>query len=200
MSIIRIAGERDCEQISHIYAPIVHNTVISFEEEAPSAAVMEQRIQSTLPTHPWLVAERDGEIMGYAYASAHHSRAAYRWAADVSVYIGNNYRRRGIGRALYAALFRLLEIQGFYNVYAGIALPNPGSMGLHEALGFTPVGVYRRVGFKHGRWIDVGWWELALREASLPNSSPLPFCDLCHSDRCGQALQAGTEILRLYSA
>ncbi len=200
MSHVRIADERDCGQISHIYAPIVRDTAISFEEEVPSATVFEQRMQATLPTHPWLVAEGGGDIMGYAYASAHHSRAAYRWSADVSVYIDSNYRRRGIGRALYTALFRLLEIQGLYTVYAGIALPNPGSRGLHESLGFTLVGIYRQVGFKHGRWIDVGWWELALRERSLPDSSPLPFSDIRHSDHCGQALQAGTALLRSYSA
>ncbi len=196
MSNVRIATEGDAEQIGSIYAPIVRNTTISFEEEPPSADECGRRIQSTLTTHPWLVAESNGDILGYAYASAHSGRAAYRWSADVSVYIADAHRRRGVGHALYTALFRLLEIQGMYNLYAGIALPNPGSIGLHESFGFTPVGIYRNVGYKHGSWIDVGWWERTLREHSLPGSAPFFFPDVCHSYECSQALLAGTAILQ----
>ena len=109
-----------------------------------------------------------GEILGYVYATQHRSRAAYQWVADVSVYIKAQTRRSGLGRALYMSLFELLRLQGFYQAYAGIALPNPASVGLHEALGFQSIGVYRSVGFKFGLWRDVGWWCLPLQTADTP--------------------------------
>jgi L-amino acid N-acyltransferase YncA len=133
--------------------------------------VIAERITHTLPTYPWLVSEEPDAVIGYAYASQHRSRAAYQWSADVSVYIHEGWRSQGVGRALYTALFALLRAQGFANVYAGIALPNRGSVALHEAMGMTPVGVYRRVGYKLGAWHDVGWWEGTLQ---LLTDSPTP--------------------------
>ena len=155
---------------------------ISFETVAPDAAEMASRIAATLPRYPWLVCEVGGVVAGYAYASQHRVRAAYQWAVDVAVYIDSRYHRQGLGRALYVALFRLLARQGIYNAYAGITLPNAKSVGLHEALGFVPVGVYREVGFKCGRWLDVGWWQLALmpKPAAEP-PAPTPFAELRQS-------------------
>src|SRR5262249_31987133 len=132
------------------------------ELEPPSVAEMGRRIRETLPTYPWLVFEEEGRVLGYAYASAHAPRAAYRWSVDLAVYIGRGARRRGGGRALYAALLRVLARQGYYRGFGGITLPNPGSVGLHEAMGFDAVGVYWAVGYKHGAWHDVGWWGLEL--------------------------------------
>jgi phosphinothricin acetyltransferase len=149
-----------------IYEPFVASTAVSFEEHPPGAEEMARRIATTSERYPWLVAEDDGEAAGYAYASAHRDRAAYRWACDVAVYVGERHRRRGLGRALYAALFELLERQGIQVACAGITLPNDPSVGLHEACGFEPVGVYRRIGWKSGRWRDVGWWQ---RELVTPN-------------------------------
>jgi L-amino acid N-acyltransferase YncA len=123
---------------------------------------MGDRIARVRATHPWLVAERSGEIAGYAYASPHHVRAAYRWAADVAVYVSRRHHREGVGRELYENLFARLRGQGVRVACAGVTLPNDASVGLHEALGFTPVGVYRKVGWKAGTWHDVGWWQLAL--------------------------------------
>ena len=163
---IRLATERDVEQTQAIYAPIVSNTAISFELEPPPLEEMRQRILKTLQKYPWLVCERDREILGYAYASEHRVRAAYQWSVDVSVYVNEKMRRAGIGRALYTSLFEILGLQGFYNAYAGITLPNPASVGLHESLGFRPIGVYRAVGYKVGKWHDVGWWHLPLKEPS----------------------------------
>jgi L-amino acid N-acyltransferase YncA len=148
--------------VQAIYGPEVAETVISFELDPPSVAEMGRRIRETLPTHPWLVLEEEGRVLGYAYASAHAARAAYRWSVDLAVYIGRDARRRGVGRALYASLIRVLVRQGFYNAYGGITLPNPGSVGLHEAMGFEPIGVYPGVGYKFGAWRDVGWWGLEL--------------------------------------
>src|SRR5262249_40805835 len=120
-------------------------------------------------SHPWLVCGIDGKVAGYAYATLHRARTAYQWSVDTSVYVHDGYWRRGVGRALYLSLFAILSAQGFFNAYAGIALPNAASVGLHESLGFTPVGTYRRVGYKLGSWHDVGWWQRAL---NAPVESP----------------------------
>ena len=136
---------------------------------------MAARIARAQATHPWLVAEQEGEVAGYAYGCPHRSRAAYRWAADVSVYVAEARRGRGLGRALYEELIGRLRRQGFHVACAGITLPNETSVRLHERLGFTPVGVYRRIGWKSGAWRDVGWWQLELRPAgNEPPPEPLP--------------------------
>ena len=172
---IRPATPQDAAGILAIYAQIVRDTAISFEVEPPTVPEMQQRISQTLLKYPWLVCERQGDSLGYVYASQHRARAAYQWATDVSVYIHADVHRSGIGRGLYTALFSLLHRQGFYNLYAGITLPNDGSVGLHEALGFQPVGVYRSVGFKFDAWHDVGWWHLPLRSDSQPSGPPATF-------------------------
>jgi len=159
---LRPAEPADAPALLAIYAPLVESTAVSFEDVPPSAEEMAARIVATLRTHPFLVAERQGTIAGYAYAGRHRARAAYRLSADVSVYVATEGRRRGVGRALYSALLEELARRGFHAAFAGIALPNPASVALHEALGFTPVGVYREVGFKLGRWHDVGWWQRLL--------------------------------------
>ena len=156
--------ERDAAAVAAIYAPHVVEGVASFETVPPDAAEMAGRIAATTRTHPWLVCEwPDGGVAGYVYAAVHNPRAAYQWSANVTVYIDARYRRKGIGRALYASLFAVLRLQGFYNAYGGITLPNAGSVGLHEATGFRLVGVYKEVGYKFDRWWDVGWWALALQ-------------------------------------
>lgn len=169
---IRFATPADAAQIQAIYAPFVRDTPVSFELDPPDEAEMQARVVKTLATHPWLVLERGGEVAGYAYASVHRERPGYQWSVDVSCYVGAEHRRRGIGRRLYLALFRVLRAQGFFNAYAGIALPNVASVALHESVGFLPVGIYRGVGFKLGRWHDTGWWSLRLQE--LPDSPAPP--------------------------
>jgi L-amino acid N-acyltransferase YncA len=154
---------QDAAACAAIYAPSVEHGIASFEERAPTAEQMGARIQTTSAGWPWLVAELDGAVAGYAYGSGHHTRPAYRWAADVSVYVDAAHHRRGVARALYVELLARLSDQGFYEVCAGISLPNPASVALHESLGFRPVGVYREIGFKFGRWWDVGWWQRTLR-------------------------------------
>ena len=168
---IRTATVDDCAAIAAVYAPVVEQTVISFEETPPDAGEMARRMLAR-PRLPWLVAEEDGTVVGYAYASAHRARAAYRWAADCSVYLAEGARGRGVGRSLYDALVPLVRDLGYVTLHAGITLPNPASVGLHEALGFVPVGVYRDVGFKAGAWHDVGWWQLRLREPPIPPAEP----------------------------
>ncbi|WP_420333672.1 arsinothricin resistance N-acetyltransferase ArsN1 family B [Roseibium sp.] len=175
---IRTATPADGETLAEIYAPYVRDTFISFETECPTAEEMARRIATTLEAFPWLVYEEDGDILGYAYAGKHRQRAAYQWSCDVTIYLAPSAQRRGIGRRLYKALFDILVRQGFAAAYAGITLPNEASVGIHEAMGFRPVGIYRGVGFKNGRWCDVGWWHLALQEPATPPEDPIPFPDL----------------------
>lgn len=172
-AVIRLAAEADAPALADIYGPIVASTAISFEIDPPDATEMRRRLADMLPALPWLVCELEGDAAGYAYASRHRVRAAYSWSVDVSVYVAPAYHRRGVGRGLYTSLFAILMAQGFFNAYAGVTLPNAASVGLHESLGFTPVGVYRHVGFKLGAWHDVGWWQLPLQALRHPAAAPL---------------------------
>jgi L-amino acid N-acyltransferase YncA len=166
--------KRDASGCAAIYAPHVEASPTSFEEDAPSAEEMAARIERVSTSHPWLVAERDGEPLGYAYACAHRERPAYRWATDVSVYVAEAQQRQGIGRALYEELFARLRLQRFRVACAGITLPNEASVVLHERLGFRAIGVYRGIGWKAGAWRDVGWWQLDLiPSGNEPPAEPL---------------------------
>ncbi len=189
-SLVRVAVAEDAQQILAIYAPFCADTPVSFEVQPPSAAEMRERITRILTSFPWLVWEKDGVVLGYAYASRHRERAAYQWSVDATVYVSAGARRQGIGRKLYNVLFQLLRRQGFYNAFAGITLPNPASVGLHEALGFKPLGVYRHVGYKLGAWHDVGWWQLELQEAGPPRRPPTEFAELRGSPEITRVLDA----------
>ena len=175
---IRPVDEADAEQILTIYGPIVTHSAISFEVAPPTVDEMRARISSTLARLPWLVCSEAEDLLGYAYASQHRQRAAYQWSVDVSVYVRAEAQRRGIGRTLYGSLFEILRSQGYYNAFAGITVPNEASIELHRRLGFEPVGVYRRVGYKLGRWHDVTWWQLMLRPADDFPSAPGKFATL----------------------
>ena len=177
-AILRVARPDDAGGIAAIYAPYVRDTAISFETEPPNEAEMHRRIKATLETHPWLVAEEAGRIMGYAYASQHRAREAYRWSCDVTVYLAEDARGRRLGTHLYTELIRILRAQGFRNAFAGIALPNPASVALHESVGFRHLGTYREVGFKLGAWQDVGWWQLSLSSEPSGPTEIIPFRDL----------------------
>jgi L-amino acid N-acyltransferase YncA len=157
--MIRYATPADAAGICRIYNPYVQDTVISFEEAPVPVAAMATRIEELLRTHPWHVAESDGEIAGYAYASPWRSRAAYRHAVETSVYVAQQHAGRGLGRALYGVLLQDLTQRGFHCAMGGIALPNPASIALHESMGFVEVGRFREVGWKFGRWVDVGYWQ-----------------------------------------
>lgn len=167
---------RDAAACASIYGPYVTGTAISFEERPPDEIAFAERIARISQSHPWLVADDGDVVSGFAYGCPHRQRAAYRWAVDVSVYVDSERRRRGAGRALYGTLLPLLQEQGFFIACAGVTLPNEGSVAFHESLGFTPVGVYRQIGFKLGRWWDVGWWQLQLREpgANAPGEPIAP--------------------------
>ncbi|MGE5286141.1 MAG: arsinothricin resistance N-acetyltransferase ArsN1 family B [Micromonosporaceae bacterium] len=167
----RPATAADAPAIRDIYAPIVLDTVISFEAEPPDAEEIRRRMTAGALRLPWLVAETADGVAGYAYAAPFRSRAAYRWSVETSVYLSESARGRGIGRRLYEQLLAELCTLGYVNAYAGIALPNEASVRLHEAVGFTPVSAFPAAGHKQGRWVDVGWWVRALRQ---PPGTPAP--------------------------
>lgn len=186
--MIRLAQPSDAQAIAQVYRPIVEETAISLELVPPSAEQLAARIAATLEWTPWLVREEDGCLQGYAYASRHRDRAGYQWSVDVSVYVDSRAHRRGVGRALYSSLFTLLRRQGFFVAHAGVTLPNLASVGLHEALGFRPIGVYPSVGYKLGAWRDVGWWQLPLSDRPAHPETPISLPQLCQTPGWDRAL------------
>jgi L-amino acid N-acyltransferase YncA len=161
---VRPATLADAAAVAAIYAPFVEQTAISFEEIPPTAEEFARRIEKSLSRWQWLVAEVDDDVAGYAYGSAHRERAAYRWSVEVSAYVDPRFQRRGIARTLYQTLFDDLAEKGYCTAFAGITLPNDASVGLHTAVGFEPIGVFRTIGWKFGRWHDVGWFQRRLRD------------------------------------
>lgn len=171
---VRAAMPSDADGIAAVYAPVVTDTWASFEEVPPAPAELRRRMR-TAPRLPWLVAADAGSVVGYAYASQHRARPAYRWSADCSVYICVDHRGRGLGRRLYEPLINALRDLGYVSAFAAIALPNQASVRLHEAMAFAQIGVFSEVGFKHGRWHDVGWWRRELRRPESEPGEPRPW-------------------------
>jgi L-amino acid N-acyltransferase YncA len=163
MANIRLATTDDAAAVAAIYAPYCEGSAVSFEQAAPTTAEMAQRIATVTTQRPWIVLEDDGAVVGYAYAGPHNERWAYRWSVNTAIYISRTHQRRGAGRALYSALFDLLRRLGHYKAIAGITLPNPASVGLHEAMGFELAGVYRDIGYKLGAWRDVAWYQASIQ-------------------------------------
>lgn len=175
---IRFATAADAAAIAEIYAPYVRSSTISFETEPPNAATMAERLAAS-PLHPWLVAtDEDGLVLGYAYATTFKARAAYRWTVETSVYLAGDQRGKGVGRLLYAALLATLKAQGYVQAIAVIALPNDGSISMHELVGFRRAGQLREVGWKAGAWLDIGYWQAELDEPSDPPAEVRPFADV----------------------
>ena len=175
---LRLATDDDAEGVAEIYGPIVASSPISFEIDPPDADEMRRRMRDLQPMYPWLVCESEGRIAGYAYAGSHGSRAGYLWSVNTSVYVHPAFHRRGVGTSLYRWLFEILVAQGFVMAFAGITLPNPGSVGLHESTGFRLVGVYQQSGFKDGVWYDVGWWQRPLQPAPSAPDRPRTMVEL----------------------
>lgn len=163
---VRLATPDDAASCAAIYRPYVERAAVSFEMEAPSTAEMRARIARTLERAPWLVVELDGTVRGFAYATRHRERPAYDWTAETTVYVDEAFTGRGVGQTAMTALLELLRLQGFHLAVAGITLPNPASVALHQALGFREVGVYPAIGWKLGRWHDTGWYAMELRPRS----------------------------------
>ena len=169
---MRLARADDAAACAAIYAPYVIDTAITFEHEPPSEAAMAERIATALGSHAWVVLDDGGRVSGYAYGGMFNFRSAYRWSCEVSIYVEPGRRRTGAGRLLYEDLFARLAARGYRTAVAGMTLPNEASTGLHEALGFEPVGVFRRIGFKHGRWHDVAWMQRPLGAGTADGGAP----------------------------
>jgi L-amino acid N-acyltransferase YncA len=167
-TVVRDATDDDAEPCAAIYAEYVTDTSVTFEYEPPSTAEMARRITTAQRRHAWLVLEEDGRIVGYAYAGPYKERAAYRWSCEVSVYLQRGRGRSGRGRLLYDALLTRLTALGYRTVVAGVTLPNEASAGFHAALGFEPIGTFRRIGWKHGQWRDVAWLQKELADGDGP--------------------------------
>jgi phosphinothricin acetyltransferase len=165
---VRDASEHDAEACAAIYAPYVTDSVITFEVDPPTPAQMAERIAAALRHHAWVALTDAGRVVGYAYGGPYKERAAYRWSCEVSVYLEPGRRRTGGGRALYGALLDRLAARGFRTAVAGMTLPNDASVGLHRAMGFQPIGTYRSIGWKHGRWHDVAWTQRSLATPADP--------------------------------
>ena len=192
---IRLARATDAEGILSIYAPYIENTSFTFETEVPSIASFSKRITDYLHNWPWLVCEANGRIAGYAYASRYRERTAYQWSVESSVYIHDDFQRARIARALYTALNEILKAQGFRNVYAVINLPNEKSVAFHENFGYKYFATYEQVGYKLGKWKNVGWWRLILNEFNMEPDPPILFSELDSSSTSG-ILSNATRILQ----
>lgn len=192
---IRVAAEADAEGMLEIYGPVVRETVISYEERPPSIEEFRSRIHSVLERMPWLVCVVGGDIAGYAYAAPFRPRAGYRWTAELTVYVHPAYYRRRVGRALYTALLRCLAGQGYRTAVAIIALPNPASVGLHESMGFRRAGVLEKMGFKHGKWVDDGVWQLDIQPGVIVPAEPIPLNDFIDTPEWSEALERGAAVL-----
>ena len=196
MPTLRLAKPEDCAGILEIYGPFIKDTATSFESEIPTVEEFWERVQKVLEESPWLVCEWDGIIAGYAYASAHRSRAAYQWTRELSVYIHPDFRKKSIAQALYTATIEILKMQGYCNILAGITMPNEASLRFHQQFGFKTLGIYEKVGYKFGEWQDTHWLQLFIGdpEKSAPALSPLDAVK--HTKAFEQALQAGISLIK----
>jgi L-amino acid N-acyltransferase YncA len=192
---IRLATEADAPAVAAIYAPAVTASAASFELEPPDAGEMARRMAGTQRRTPWLVCERAGAVVGYAYAGRHRDRPAYRWSVEVSAYVDPGARGIAVGRALYTSLFAVLRLQGFRSAFAGITLPNPPSQALHRAVGFERVGVFPRIGYKHGAWHDVEWLALALLPHAAEPPEPVALPEVSDGTALSQALASGVTLI-----
>ncbi len=177
--MLRIAEEADVPAILSIYGPYILTSTATFEYTVPSREEFQERFHGITARFPWLVYEEDGAILGYAYASAPFTRAAYDWCAEPSVYLRPDARGRGIGRQLYGALEAILKYQGFQLLYALVTGENTASLSFHRALGYETLAVFPACGFKFGRWLDLNWLQKRLTPVEIPMNPPLTWAGIC---------------------
>jgi L-amino acid N-acyltransferase YncA len=159
---IRLIEAKDTAGALAVYEPYVISTPVTFEYEVPSLEDFAKKIKTNTSKYPWLVCLQNGVVIGYAYASDFRYRAAYQWSHESTIYLSEAAQGKGLGRILYETLFSVLTLQGYYNVFAGVAIPNKKSEGLHTSLGFEDIGIFRKVGYKLGQWHDTRWFQLTL--------------------------------------
>ena len=195
--ILRPATEDDAAEMLALYAPYVIQTTVSSEYEPPSLEEFLGRMRSYTTRLPWLTCTVDGEVVGYGYASPHRTRAAYQWSVETSIYVAPEWHRHGIAGAIYAALFELLSMQGYYNIYVGITSPNERSMKFHKAMGFIISGAYQESMYKFGQWRDVLWMGKSLRPHEGEPQPTVPFPEIKDSPLVGRALRQAVQRIHL---
>lgn len=176
--LIRLARKNDAAGMLEIYGPIVEKTATSFETEIPSLIEFQERIESYGSKSPWLVAETDGKVVGYAYATDHRSRRSYQWNQEVTVYVHHDFRKQGIARKLYLLLLDILQAMNYCKAIAVITLPNDASIGFHRSLGFRHIGEMRNIGYKLGKWHATSWWDLDLHNGTETPKNIRPLADV----------------------
>lgn len=187
---IRPVKISDAGKLLEIYAPYIQNTNVTFEYAVPSIGEWEERIRSVITLFPWLVAECDGEIAGYAYATKHRERVAYSWCCESSVYLSEEFYGRGIAKVLYQKLFEILKHQGYINIYAILTSPNPASEKFHENFGFYDAAGFNKAGFKFGKWHNTRWLQLHLSEHEIPPNNIVPFSEITDSETIREILDS----------
>lgn len=180
---VRIARESDIPEILAIYAPYVENTTYTFEYTVPTFAEFTQRFRDITAQFPWLVWEDEGQILGYAYGSAPFQRAAYRWCAEVSIYLAPKAQRKGIGTMLYRVLEEVLRQQGYRVIYSIITSSNAGSLDFHKAMGYRLLAEFPNCGLKFGAWLGITWMEKQLFSVEIPTTSPTAWREFVKNDR-----------------
>ena len=193
---IRLIAENDAEEVLEIYKPYVKNTFVSFEYEAPSSDEFLLRVQNNISEYPWLICMHGHKIIGYSYASKHRYRTAYQWSCESTVYLLTEYHRKGIALILYKTLFSILKIQGYFNVYAGVSLPNEKSVGFHQSVGFKKVGIYKKVGYKFENWHDVEWFQFQLQKHIHNPPDPKSMQSIVNTETFIQILQEANNSVR----
>jgi L-amino acid N-acyltransferase YncA len=196
MKRIRIAETNDAAAILKIYSPYIENTSFTFETEVPSIDAFKERIRTYLQNWPWLVCEINGKIAGYAYGAKYRERVAYQWCVESSVYVHDDFQRTGVAKALYSALIEIVRMQGFTNLYAVINLPNERSVSFHENMGFEYFATYKNVGYKLGRWKNVGWWQLQLNDYVMEPKAPVKFLEM-HQQLTDPVFQSALKHLKV---
>lgn len=195
---IRLAAQSDVPGILEIYSPFILETAVTFEETVPDEESFWKRIQEIMTELPFLVCEIDGRIAGYAYASGYRSRASYRWAKEVSVYVHPDFHRKRVAQALYTSLNEMVRYQGIADLLAIITMPNESSVAFHEQFGYRKCGEFSKVGYKLGQWQNVGWFELFLQdEAQTPKDRILTLNQIIGLPIFQEAIQNGLDKLNL---
>lgn len=194
---IRLITEDDIAAALEVYKPYVLNTAITFEYEVPTIAEFTHKVKTISTGYPWLVCEHNNEIIGYAYGSLHRARTAYTWSPESTVYMDGRFHGRGVARVLYETLFEILKLQGYINVYAGVGIPNEKSEAFHEALGFYELGIFRKVGYKLGKWHDTRWFQLHLAEHVIDPPWPKQMDAVVGTDEFNSIMLRANEKMKL---
>lgn len=194
---IRLITTEDAEAARDIYAPYVLNTAISFEYDVPTVEEFRYKIEKITTQYPWLVCECDGRIVGYAYGSTHRDRTGYQWSPEVTIYMNENSHRKGIGRALYSALFDMLRMQGYYNLFAGVLVTNKKSVEFHRAMGFEDIGLFRNIGYKLGEWHTNLWMQCELQKPIHNPPAPISVHEIMKTEEFGRIIERANEKIEL---